>query len=45
MHLPKTFFTSTLGRSWNYQRSDSELRSYVDNLHQRVASVDLEVSL
>lgn len=45
MHLPKKFFTQTLGRSWTQTRSDNELRNYVENLHQRVATVDLEISL
>lgn len=45
MHLPTNYRNSHSSHGWNYKRTDDELRSFVANLHERVASVDLEISL
>ncbi|HEU0266492.1 MAG TPA: hypothetical protein VFQ70_02600 [Candidatus Saccharimonadaceae bacterium] len=45
MKLSKNILASLKGYGWQHQRTDDELRNYIENLHQRVAAVDLEVSL
>lgn len=45
MNFLRTQFSRTLSRGWQHQRSAGELKMYIENLHQHVASVDLEVTL
>lgn len=45
MKFSKTLIASLKGYGWQHERTNDELRSYIENLHQRVATVDLEVSL
>lgn len=45
MKFSKKIIASLKGYSWQHERTSDELHGYIENLHQRVATVDLEVSL